>query len=368
MSLKKQFGKLPTKALKKYYSKSVYWKDNEFKNLVETKIDVNIHTLPKMLYKMIFEREGREPNKTIPIESFDKSSFMMPSDEAKFIWFGHSVLLFNINGTIIFIDPMMGPNASPTAPFSTKRFSENTLEILDELPDIDYLILSHDHYDHLDLESIEKLMPKTKHYLVALGVARHLESWNIPVEKITEFDWWQSFDTGNIKITFTPSRHFSGRAIIDKAQSFWGGWVFETPTEKIYFSGDGGYGEHFKEVGKKMGPFDIGFMECGQYNENWHDIHMYPEETVKASIDAKVNSVVPVHWGAFALSQHPWDESVNRFAKEAEQTDITPNYPKLGQCYTIKQVNNERWWKEFNQTHLSKKTTNKNDNYQRNKF
>ncbi len=165
--------------------------------------------------------------------------------------------------------------------FSLKRLvrnGENTLNLVEQLPTLDAILLTHDHYDHLDLESIRRLKNKTENWLVALGVGRHLEKWGIPKNSITEFGWWQKVDFLGIEITATPSRHFSGRGPFDRAKSLWCGWVFKSANHAIYWSGDGGYGEHFKEIGERLGPFDWGFMECGQYNERWHQIHMYPED------------------------------------------------------------------------------------------
>jgi L-ascorbate metabolism protein UlaG (beta-lactamase superfamily) len=239
---------------------------------------------------------------------------------------------------------MLGPNAAPIAPFPVKRFSDKTLNLIDELPQIDLLLLSHDHYDHLDFESIQKLKPKVKHYFVALGVARHLIKWGIPKNDITEFDWWgnQSFNT--IDITFTPTRHFSGRGLTDRAKSLWGGWAFKTATENIWFSGDSGYGGHFKDIGTRLGPFDFAFMECGQYNKNWHQIHMYPEESVQAALDAGVTKIMPVHWAGFTLAQHSWTDPVDRFVKEAAKQQILFSNPVLGSLHTYHEEIRHRWW------------------------
>lgn len=226
-------------------------------------MDISLASLPKLLYKQIFDRKGREPKAKLPILPFDRNAFLTPSDKAKFVWYGHSVVLMRMNNKTILIDPMLGNDTSPIAPFATKRFSENALNVIDDFPEIDLLILTHDHYDHLDLDSIEKLKPKVKQYFVALGVERHLVKWGIPEAKITEFDWWDMQTFADISITFTPTRHFSGRGLTDRAKSLWGGWAFKTETENIWFSGDSGYGEHFKTVGEKLGPFDFAFMECG---------------------------------------------------------------------------------------------------------
>jgi L-ascorbate metabolism protein UlaG (beta-lactamase superfamily) len=249
-----------------------------------------------------------------------------------------------LDNKTILIDPMFGSNAAPIAPFSVQRFSQNTLELNDEFPEIDLVLISHDHYDHLDYDSIQKLKSKTKHFYVALGVKRHLVSWGIPENTITEFDWWDENPFDGIQITFTPTRHFSGRGLTDRAKSLWGGWALKTAKENIWFSGDSGYGEHFKEIGKRLGPFDFAFMECGQYNENWHQIHMYPEESVQAAIDAKVKNMMPVHWAGFALAQHTWTEPVERFTQEATAKKLNYCLPKIGQLFDSNHSITARWW------------------------
>ena len=346
-NFKAQFGGKITDELKSRYANSSQWKENKFENLETTTMDINIQSLPKMLYKQFCEKGGREPEDKIPIVPFDQEAFQEDAIEAKFIWYGHSVVLMRINGKTLLIDPMLGSNASPIAPFATKRFSEDTLAIIDDLPEIDLLLLTHDHYDHLDYDSIQKLKKKTKHYYVALGVKRHLISWGIAGEIITEFDWWENQIFNDILITFTPTRHFSGRGLTDRSKSLWGGWVFKAENENIWFSGDGGYGAHFKEVGEKLGPFDFGFMECGQYNENWHQIHMYPEESVQAALDGKVLKAMPVHWAGFALSQHHWKDPVERFCAEAINKKLNVCCPQLGQQFTIADNSFSEWWKDL---------------------
>ncbi|RKQ42851.1 L-ascorbate metabolism protein UlaG (beta-lactamase superfamily) [Roseivirga pacifica] len=341
----KQFGGKLTKALKARYSQSPNWKENKFLNLEETTMSISLKTLPKILYKQFFEKNGREPAQPLPVVPFDKAAFLAPSEKAKLIWYGHSVMLMRISGKTILIDPMLGPDAAPIAPFATKRFSENTLNLIEKFPEIDLVLLTHDHYDHLDLASIKLLKPKVKQYFVSLGTARHLEKWGIDSNQIQEFDWWDDAQCGDIKITFTPSRHFSGRGLTDRAQSLWGGWVFKTPTESIYFSGDGGYGEHFKAVGEKLGPFDFGIMECGQYNENWHQIHMYPEEAIQAANEAKVAKAMAVHWAGFALAQHHWKEPIERFTTAALAAKLPLLLPKIGAQFSVNDELLTEWWK-----------------------
>lgn len=327
----KQFGGKSTKELEERYRQSQQWEHKKFMNIEETNMDISPLQIPKLLYKQFFEKGGREPKAKLPVLSFDKEEFLRSSEKMKFIWYGHSVLLMRIANQTILIDPMLGSNAAPISPFPIKRFSDNTLDLIQDFPEIDVVLLTHDHYDHLDLDSLELLLPKVKQYYVALGCARHLEKWRIPKERIKEFDWWNSLNFEGIEITFTPTRHFSGRGLTDRAKSLWGGWILKTETENIYFSGDSGYGEHFKEVGKKLGPFDFAFMECGQYNENWHQIHMFPEESVQAAKDVDAQLIMPVHWGGFALAQHHWKDPLERFVKACDAAKHAYIIPQLGE-------------------------------------
>ena len=345
---KQQFGCKMTPELKATYEQSPQWKADKFENQVETNMSLSIWDVPELLYKQFCKKDDREPQSPLPIAPFDVDAFLADDVNFKCIWYGHSVVLIRMSGKTILIDPMLGPNASPIAPFKTKRFSENTLDLIDELPPIDLMLLTHDHYDHLDLDSIEKLKSKTKQYYVALGVKRHLTAWGIDAAQVREFDWWDQANFDSISITFTPTRHFSGRGVKDRAKSLWGGWVLKSDHENIWFSGDGGYGEHFKEVGAKLGPFDFGFMECGQYNEKWHPIHLFPEESVQAAIDGQVKKAMPVHWAGFALAQHSWTEPADDFHTHAQTKGLTVCYPPLGETLTLNSEDYQAmWWNEL---------------------
>lgn len=341
---RKQFGGKLTKHWLEQYQPSPHWKNGVFENLEKTETAMQWRKLPGVICRQIKGHKNGYPKSPLKIESFDMDAFMRPSREVKFIWYGHSAILIRWQGQTIFIDPMLGGDASPIAPKKTKRFSENTLQIIDELPDIDLMLLSHDHYDHLDYDSIQKLKSKTKKYFVALGVKRHLISWGIEADYITEFDWWQGQPFENLQITFTPTRHFSGRGLSSLSKCLWGGWALQSAEEKIWFSGDSGYGDHFKEIGKKLGPFDLGFMECGQYNNDWPQIHMFPEESVRAAIDAGVKKAMPVHWAGFNLSyQHGWKEPAQGFVDHAAKQSLEVLTPHLGELFNLS-AKTDLWW------------------------
>ncbi len=344
----KQFGGKVTKALTQQYAQSDNWRDGSFQNLEHTDMSVSLLDFPKVIYKQLSNRKGRVPEQPLPIIPFDQKAFLASSSKSKFIWYGHSAILMRMAGKTILIDPMLGPDTTPIAPISTKRFSDNTLDLIDDFPEIDLLLMTHDHYDHLDYASIQKLKPKTKQYFVAMGVKRHLVSWGVSADLITEFDWWQAQDFADIKITFTPTRHFSGRGLRDRLKTLWGGWVFKTSEENIWFSGDGGYGQHFREVGQRLGPFDFAFMECGQYNHDWHDIHLFPDEAVHAAVDANVQKAMPVHWGGFPLSyQHTWQEPPTEFVKTALEEQLNYSLPALGELFDVNTVITTPWWTKY---------------------
>jgi L-ascorbate metabolism protein UlaG (beta-lactamase superfamily) len=342
-----QFGGRLKKHHKEAYSRSKQWNGKEFDNLVETTMDVGLKTMPGLLKAQFTNTKVRTPEKPIPIIPFDKKAWNSEPDKPKFIWYGHSVLLLQLNGKNLLIDPMLGSDASPIAPIKTKRFSDNSLDVIDSLPKIDAVLYTHDHYDHIDLKSVRKLMPKVDKWFVGLGIGRHLERWKIPSNQITEFDWWQEFDFEGIKITYTPSRHFTGRGPFDRQQTLWGGWVFKSPAHNIFWSGDGGYGEHFKEIGKRLGPFDHAFMENGQYNKLWRQIHLHPEESVQAAIDAQVKVATPVHWSGFALALHPWKEPIERFTAEAKKKGLLLSTPRIGEIQELGKEAGSDWWSEL---------------------
>lgn len=344
-----QFGGKVTKELQQQYEQSENWKDGKFQNLEETNMDIPLGKIPGVIYKQL-TKKGQHPKQNLPIIPFDKEAFLAPAEQAKFIWYGHSAVLMRLNKQTILIDPMLGGDTTPIAPFDNKRFSANSLDLIDDFPAIDLLLITHDHYDHLDYDSIQKLKPKTKQYFVALGLKRHLVRWGVEEALITEFDWWDDAHLADIQITFTPTRHFSGRGLTDGAKCLWGGWVFKTEGENIWFSGDGGYGKHFKTVGERLGPFDFAFMECGQYNDDWRPIHLFPNESVQAAIDGQAKKIMPVHWGGFALSyQHTWQEPVEEFVQCSKQASVDYLLPPLGQLFTYSDTLQEEWWRSSEQ-------------------
>lgn len=344
-----QFGGRISKVEKARFKNSPQWNGKEFVNQSTTTMDVNLRTMPGLIKANISGRKERDPKQELPMKLFNKEEWDNQGNAFRFTWFGHSTGLMHLDGKNLMIDPMFGQDASPIGPFRTMRYSKNATEQIELLPEIDAVFISHDHYDHLDYESILKIKDKVKHFYVPLGVKRHLLRWEVAEEKITEMDWWDEIQLDSTQITFVPARHFSGRGPFDRAESLWGGWTFINPQQRIFWSGDGGYDTHFKLIGEKLGPFDLAFVECGQYNKLWHHIHMYPEESVQAAIDVKAKAAMPIHWGAFTLALHQWQDPVKRFQVEAEKHNLTTFMPRLG-IMQVLPINSAKplWWESFN--------------------
>lgn len=233
--------------------------------------------------------------------------------------------------------------------FNSKRYSGTFSLERDDLQEIDAIIISHNHYDHLNYKSIMQLKDRAKHFYVPTGVAQYLIKWGVSPSKISEHNWWDEITFDNIKLVCAPARHFSGRGMTDRDSSLWCSWLILGQETKIFFSGDSGYTPHFKEIGDKYGPFDLTLMECGQYDPRWSAIHMLPEETVQAHIDVKGELLLPIHWGAFTLALHEWSDPIERVTKEANRLGVKITTPQIGESITLKSTNypSSAWWKEI---------------------
>lgn len=267
-------------------------------------------------------------------------------DKLNVTWFGHSAMLVQLHGMNILIDPVFSERTSPVSFIGPKRFSDLPVEIQD-LPDIDVVVISHDHYDHLDMDSIKALNQKSVRFVVPLGLENHLVRWGVSSDKITNMAWWEETEINGLTIACTPSRHFSGRRIIDSDETLWSSWVFKDEYHQIFESGDSGYGGHFEEIHKRYGDFDFVMTDCAQYNMDWHYVHMFPEESAMAAQTLGAKTAMPVHWGAYVLSSHPWDDPAERFTAAAEELGITVVTPQIGETMTLEYPEEfqERWWR-----------------------
>ena len=319
---------------------SPQYKGDAFVNPIPTSMAMSADSILSTLEEFISAKNTR-PDQPLPVDFSEKNQ--KPDSFIHITWFGHSAVLLEIEGKRILLDPMLGPSASPV-PFFAKRFTYREPIDFGQFKKIDAVVVSHDHYDHLDYESIQKLDANVGHFYVPLGVGAHLEHWGVDSAKITELDWWESAKEDGLTFTATPQRHFSGRGLTDRNSTLWASWVVAGVSHKVYFSGDGGYGLHFKEIGQRFGPFDLAMIECGQYNVKWKDIHLMPEQTMQAFLDLKGEVLMPIHWGAFNLAVHPWTESVERLNR-ANTTGVFIATPTIGTRYPIgTRQPTTNWW------------------------
>ncbi|OWP64043.1 hypothetical protein CDA63_06145 [Hymenobacter amundsenii] len=345
--LSPQFGGKPTKADKARFARSGHYADGEFKNLIPTELMTG-SSMASVMWEFLFKKTpGKNPPGPLPMRLLDSLSLTRKTPELlRVTWFGHSASLLEIGGRNILIDPMLSQDMGPVAWLTPNRYNSRVPIRTEQLPPIDAVLISHDHYDHLDYETIGKLKGKTGLFFVPLGVAAHLRAWGVDTARIRELDWNDSVQVSGLTIISTPARHFSGRGLTNRNSTSWSSWVVKAPGHRVFYSGDGGYGPHFAAIGRQHGPFDLALMECGQYDPHWADIHMLPEQSVQASLDVRAAAMLPVHWGAFTEANHPWNGSVQRASAAAIRLGQTLTTPELGQPVTIGAgpLPQTRWW------------------------
>ncbi|NEQ48726.1 MAG: hypothetical protein F6K11_01145 [Leptolyngbya sp. SIO3F4] len=344
-----QFGGSATDAQRQEYAKTGHYADGIFLNDEVIEMEINCHSVTQMVKELINPHPNVAPERNITVLKIPAPFFREAPDSVNTVtWFGHSTFLIQLEGKTILLDPVFGQYAAPL-PFGRKRFHKEMPLDLEELPELDLVVISHDHYDHLEYKSIKALRAKTKQFWVPLGVGNHLRAWDVPETQIREFDWWQEGQYEDLTVALTPSRHMSGRGLTDQSATLWGSWVFLGTNTRIYFSGDGGYGKHFLEIGQKYGPFDIGLMECGQYNKLWADVHMMPEQTVQAASDIRADLVVPIHWAAFALAAHSWTDPIERVVQEAARVQLPLATPQIGEPVVVgaSTYPDSHWWEVY---------------------
>lgn len=297
-----------------------------------------------MYYDFFFKKGEKVPREQLPQQQVNILDLKGDSRKGlKASWLGHSSLLINIDGYSILTDPVFERKVSPVGP---SRFNDSLPLEIQDLPSVDVVIISHDHYDHLNTFSIRQLVDKTKVFIVPQRVGKRLAKWGVPEEKIVELNWWdETTPIGELSIAATPAQHFSGRGLFDKNSTLWASWVIRTKQHTIFFSGDTGYFDGFKEIGHKYGPFDVTFLECGAYNEHWSKVHMAPEQTVQAFLDLDGKILQPIHWATFNLALHPWYEPIERLTKEARVRGVTLSTPIMGDTVDYaQQIVAKRWW------------------------
>lgn len=336
------FGKLATGDRKARMEASPQWNDGTFANPEPLWNDVL-----GSLTTFIGAPDYLNPEEPLPVEKVPADRFdAAPGSGLRVTWFGHSSTLVEIDSVRILTDPVWGPRSSPLTWLGPSRWYEPLIP-LDALPPIDAVVISHDHYDHLDFPTIEAMRDWDTTFIVPLGVAAHLEYWGIPRERISEVDWWDRTPIGDLEIVCTPARHASGRQVYDQNATLWAGYAFIGPEHRVYFSGDTGLFSAMKRIGEELGPFDLAMIEDGAYDQAWPDWHIGPEQAVLAHQIVRGKVFFGIHWGLFNLAAHGWTEPIERTIVAAEAADIDLVVPKPGQSFEPEVgLPLERWWPE----------------------
>ena len=338
------FGRNPTEVRLERIKRSPNYRDGSFQNLEQTAVMRQDASYRDMFSDFFNRPKDNVPPQPIPSVRTDLRT--LSDENPTLVWFGHSSYLIKSKGVTILVDPVFSGNASPVS-FFGKAYPGSNVYGVDDMPNIDMLILSHDHYDHLDYQTITKLIPNVKKFYTALGVGAHLERWGVPADRIVEFDWWESQTVSpEIELTAVPARHFSGRSIT-RGKTLWTAFAMKLHGHSLFLGGDSGYGKHFQEIGVKYGPFDLAILECGQYGRDWPNIHMFPEEIPTVAHDLQARTVLPVHWAKFSLSNHSWNEPIKRLMKTAQEKNLAVTTPRIGEPVVVDATYPQTVWWNF---------------------
>ena len=342
INTRKMMGSNPSGERLQRISRSPNYRDGAFQNIEPTSVIIKDASYFQILKKHAQKPVTVKPAKAIPHVTTDLKNIFF--EKPTIFWFGHSSYLIHYKGFNILVDPVFSGNASPVK-FFGRSFNGADAYQPHDFPEIDLLLITHDHYDHLDYFTVTKLDKKIKTIVTSLGVGSHMEYWGVDGNKINELDWWESYIVNDkIKFTATPARHFSGRGI-SRGKTLWSSFVLEMDEYKIFIGGDSGYDKQFKIIGDKFKNFDLAFLECGQYGEDWPYIHMHPDETIKAAKDLNAKMILPVHWGKFVLANHPWNEPIEKLNAISEKENLDVIAPLIGQPFTIgEKFDQTKWW------------------------
>ncbi|MDF2930945.1 MAG: fold metallo-hydrolase [Chryseobacterium sp.] len=341
------FGTKPKGKRLERMLKSEHYRNKQFQNLSYTPSLAEGYSMPKVMYDFFFKKKDPflKPHHNVPAIHTDLKN--LPKDEDVFIWMGHSSYYIQSDGVSFLIDPVLSSYGSPFK-FFNKAFAGADLFKPEDIPNVDYLVITHDHYDHLDYPTVKAIRSKVEKVIMPLGVGAHFERWGYHENQLLEEEWGAVLELKNdIKITFTPARHFSGRKL-HRNNTLWTSYVLETATKKLFLGGDSGYDTHFKMIGEKYGPFDYAIMENGQYNAAWKYIHSLPEDVIQASLDIKAKNIIPVHSGKFALALHPWNEPLQKVTTLGQEKNMNILTPKIGEVLDLNKNDYQFsvWWKD----------------------
>ncbi|MFC5907123.1 MBL fold metallo-hydrolase [Streptacidiphilus monticola] len=298
-----------------------------------------------VLRELVSGREHRKPRLPIPLV---RELAETASEELAVTWLGHSTALLEIEGQRVLIDPVWAERCSPSQAAGPRRLHSVPVELA-ELPPVDAVLISHDHYDHLDMHTTRELarLQPSLLFVVPLGVGAHLERWGVPETRIVELDWDEKAEVGSLTLTATSAHHFSGRGF-RRDGTLWASWVIAGPTQRVFYSGDTGYFDGFARTGEQYGPFDLTLVQIGAYSEHWADIHMTPEEGVRTHLDVRGGLLVPVHWATFVLATHDWSEPVERLCEEADAQAVPVAVPRPGERVVVATPPKlDHWWRRI---------------------
>lgn len=346
MSFHPVFGGTPDAEQQEVYEELENYENGRFVNDTELEQGMDLSSLITLIRDWVDRRSNRIPQEKVPVMTPDWE--MISGEEDSLTWLGHSNFLLSIDEQVILVDPVFDDMVSPLSFIGSRRFTEDIFHLIEELPTIDAVFITHDHYDHLDYQSILALKEKTEHFFVPLGVDAHLREWGIEEEDITAMNWWEEVEWQGLNIAAVPARHYSNRTLFGANRTLWSGWVISGEEMNLYISGDSSYGDHFVEIGEVYGPFDLTLMEGGQYDHRWSDSHMFPEEAVQAHLDAQGDVMMLMHWGAFSLAVHDWNEPIIRALEAAEELGVQMIAPQIGETVQIKNLDLTitPWWEE----------------------
>lgn len=319
--------------------------DGRYENWLPTPMMAGDRSLWSVTWQWIRGGDREKPDGVIPVVPLQKEDFGQPAEGLAVRWLGHSSALIEINGRRVLIDPVFNKHASPIPGF-TKRFSEAPVKAQD-LPAIDAVIISHDHYDHLEKGTVIALAGKNTTFFAPKGVAHYLKSWGVESSRIRELSWWEESPGAGVTFICVPARHFSGRGLFDRNETLWAGWIIRSAARSVYYSGDTGYAGHFSAIGERFGPFDLTLIKIGAYNDAWPDIHLDPEQAVQAHREVKGKVLLPVHWATFPLALHPWDEPIVRAIRAGKENGVAVITPMIGELVDLEKPRAcVPWWEK----------------------
>ncbi|HBK46982.1 MAG TPA: hydrolase [Xanthomonadaceae bacterium] len=298
----------------------------------------------RLAWTVFFDKpDTTVPSAPLPVLPLTRAQLLAAPDRSLYR-LGHSTVLLKLRGRFWITDPVFSERASPVQWAGPRRFHAPPIA-LDQLPPLAGVILSHDHYDHLDRATIGALAKRAELFLAPLGVGDTLVDWGVDPAKVRQLDWWQSIQVEGLQFTATPSRHFSGRGLFDGNRSLWASWAIADAGFRLFFSGDSGYFDGFRRIGERLGPFDVTLMETGAYDRQWPDVHMQPEQTLQAHLDVRGGTLLPIHNGTFDLALHPWHEPFDRIAELAAAAGVALSTPRMGERVDLDApAPGQRWW------------------------